>query len=419
MEPDNKHTRRPVSGKSDENLDELRQNSAKYALIQYVLGSIVEHSKPEESLALILQEIATLTAGKLRLFVEIHKGIWEGFSLEHYEKHRSWLSRYLIDEDLYSAVTRFGDVIYYRNLPERNRISEDIRQHLVKSQAESLVLVLLRGKPNIVIEVQDFIIPDRADRYLEAIREFVLPLKLSLHHTILLEESERARRRADLLLDLLFHDIRNSLNNMQVSLELLEMRWDDKQRSRENLLQAMDCSRTANRLLDRVKRILTMMPKDDLSSYDLCTVFETCVATVRANHRDITTDIAFPRPSTCQIKVLGNDLIYDLFENLLSNAVKAMKGKVGKITIEADVWDINPAFAHIKIIDQGSGMPEKIRPQVAGRFLTESTSGIGLGLSIVMRILEEIDGYLWYENRVPDDISKGTIANVALRIDRK
>ncbi|MDF1540626.1 MAG: hypothetical protein P1Q69_17140 [Candidatus Thorarchaeota archaeon] len=45
---------------------------------------------------------------------------------------------------------------------------------------------------------------------------------------MLLEESNRTKDHADLLLDLLFHDIRGHLSSLQIALELMEIHWENR-----------------------------------------------------------------------------------------------------------------------------------------------------------------------------------------------
>jgi nitrogen fixation/metabolism regulation signal transduction histidine kinase len=41
---------------------------------------------------------------------------------------------------------------------------------------------------------------------------------------------------------------------------------------------------------------------------------------------------------------------------------------------------------------------------------------MGLGLNVILRLVEQYAGYLWFEDRVEGDHSQGTTVNVALRL---
>lgn len=78
----------------------------------------------------------------------------------------------------------------------------------------------------------------------------------------------------------------------------------------------------------------------------------------------------------------GGELI-QVLSNLTNNAVRAMRGN-GRLSLRLTS---DPDAARITIADTGQGMPEDIRLKALDAFVTASPGGIGLGLSIVHRIV--------------------------------
>ncbi|MBN2230760.1 MAG: HAMP domain-containing histidine kinase [Candidatus Thorarchaeota archaeon] len=407
------------SSKNDPQLEEkqreLERNSIYYTQLRYILGELLRSSDPNTVLAAILQEIATLTGGIPSLAIEFHSGIWELFSLRYFVNQSKWVPRYLVNNDFYNYVVEQGEIYYNIHNPDRS-ISNEIKHHLDELDAKSILFYTLEGTPRMVIEVSNVIIPDRIERYLEAVREFVIPLRLSIQHAMLLEDSNRARRRSDLLLDLLFHDIRGSIGNLSIALELMEMKWDDHSKLYPILQDAMNQASFASNLLNRVRRVLTAKGDKDLEPCNLESTIAESISTIRTAFPEKKLDIQVKSRSEKQHHVLANELLHDVFQNLITNAIKSMNDRDDEIVIEIDEWKSDSNIIRVGIIDKGMGMPEELKPKMSGRFLTESTDGIGLGLSIVMRLLEDFGGYLWFENRVPDDWKQGTIANIALHL---
>ncbi|MEO1428580.1 MAG: ATP-binding protein [Cyanobacteria bacterium J06633_8] len=98
-----------------------------------------------------------------------------------------------------------------------------------------------------------------------------------------------------------------------------------------------------------------------------------------------------------------------VFMNIISNAIDALNNnksqKSGKISITTKVSENN--FAVIKIADNASGIPDKIKTKLFDPFFTTKPvgQGTGLGLSISYQIVvEKHNGKLWYES----EIGKGT-----------
>lgn len=88
--------------------------------------------------------------------------------------------------------------------------------------------------------------------------------------------------------------------------------------------------------------------------------------------------------------------------NLIKNAIQSIPvNRKGKITVSLSVKN---GRATIAVKDNGSGIPEEIRPQMFQPNFTTKTSGMGLGLAIVMKIVETFGWKIWYETT----IGKGT-----------
>lgn len=77
--------------------------------------------------------------------------------------------------------------------------------------------------------------------------------------------------------------------------------------------------------------------------------------------------------------------IEQLIRNLVNNSVKALKNKG---TIEINVYDSNDD-TYLSIKDNGSGIDKSDLENIFNPFYSKFTVGIGLGMSIVKRIVEE------------------------------
>jgi len=98
-----------------------------------------------------------------------------------------------------------------------------------------------------------------------------------------------------------------------------------------------------------------------------------------------------------------------VLNNLVLNAIQAMKGG-GKIKIQLSRKDEH--FVELSIEDNGPGIPSDIREKIFNLYFTTKSTGTGVGLSIVQRIVEEHDGSIIVES----EPGKGAIFKLILPI---
>ena len=80
--------------------------------------------------------------------------------------------------------------------------------------------------------------------------------------------------------------------------------------------------------------------------------------------------------------------------NLVSNAIQAMP-KGGKLGLRAFQQESDLV---ITITDTGKGIPEKIKPKLFTPFFTTKPRGQGLGLAVVKRMIEALNGKITFES---------------------
>jgi len=121
--------------------------------------------------------------------------------------------------------------------------------------------------------------------------------------------------------------------------------------------------------------------------------------------------------------ILGDeDRLVQVFHNLVRNAIEAMPGG-GRLTLVTRL-SMNPLFAkvdlgqgqkslaEIQIADEGQGMPEATRDKVFTPFFTTKDRGLGLGLALCHRIIEEHKGAI----QVTSEPGRGTAVSCFLPI---
>ncbi len=98
------------------------------------------------------------------------------------------------------------------------------------------------------------------------------------------------------------------------------------------------------------------------------------------------------------------DKLKQVFLNILRNSYEAVEEK-GKINISLSLLkEQSGRKIRVHIFDNGSGIPEEDRETVFEPFYTTKASGIGLGLPIARKIIEQHRGTI----RVKENVAKGT-----------
>jgi two-component system nitrogen regulation sensor histidine kinase GlnL len=118
------------------------------------------------------------------------------------------------------------------------------------------------------------------------------------------------------------------------------------------------------------------------------------------------------------------DRILQVFHNLVRNAVEAMGGG-GRLTLVTRL-SMNPLFAkvdlghgprsmaEIQVVDEGDGIPAATRARLFTPFFTTKDKGLGLGLALCHRIIEEHHGAI----QIASEPGKGTAVSCFLPIAR-
>jgi signal transduction histidine kinase len=113
----------------------------------------------------------------------------------------------------------------------------------------------------------------------------------------------------------------------------------------------------------------------------------------------------------CSI-ISAYDLLFQIWTNLIDNAIKYSKQ-------ECTIWitaDIESDFLKVSIRDEGIGIPMEKQSKIYDKFYqcdeSHKRQGSGLGLSIVNRIVELLNGSIFHVS----DEGKGTEVTVMIPV---
>lgn len=212
------------------------------------------------------------------------------------------------------------------------------------------------------------------------------------------------KRRADLYIDLLTHDIKNLNAAAAGYLQLIE---GGDERSRELVTKSMNALDDSSELIDSVVKLQrSREARVERGPVDLSDLLRQAVNAVSRPHgREVS--ISFTPASGH--RALGNGLLRDVFMNIIENAVKHSQKDI-VIGIGLDTVDKKgQEFQRVSVEDTGPGVPDELKDQIFYRAQRGRTGAVGrgIGLFLVRQLVEDLGGEVWVEDRVPGESTKG------------
>ena len=240
-----------------------------------------------------------------------------------------------------------------------------------------------------------------------------------------LKESEvrykKAYDKADFYKDLLAHDVSNIINNINASIQLIELWKEDSEMlsNKGDMIEIIkqQLERGAS-LVSNVRKLSEIEEGDKLvKSVDVLKVINDSIENVlsRFQYREIEINV---EKSNEIPKVKGGDLLIDAFENILINGALHNESDMISIWLKvSEVYKEDEKFVKIEFKDNGIGIIDDRKKAIFERSYKKdkSTGGMGIGLSLVKIIINSYDGQVWVDNRVRGDHTKGSIFIILLK----
>ena len=233
-----------------------------------------------------------------------------------------------------------------------------------------------------------------------------------------LKESEKNYRiafdRANFYKDLVIHDINNILNIIvsDVQLYSLYQKNPDKSKDPNTLIKRIgEAGYRGVRLVSNIQKLSKLEEVEKSKEIvDVFKVLNGAVNFIKKTYREKEVNIKLELYSK-KAKVIADELILDVFENILTNAVKYNENSPIEILVRISKFQKERIkFVKIEFIDNGIGISDSRKENIFQRAYKEdiSVSGMGFGLTLVKKIIENYKGEIWVENRVKDDYTMGS-----------
>ncbi|MGZ4813183.1 MAG: two-component system sensor histidine kinase NtrB [Terriglobales bacterium] len=223
-----------------------------------------------------------------------------------------------------------------------------------------------------------------------------------------LEQAQAEARRSERLAALgqlsagLAHEIRNPLGVIKGSAEMLTQKLGDSNPLATELSGYI--STETNRLSALVTRFLDFARPlhADLTPRDITAVLDRALNDVAQFWKGAPVRVEKEYEPGLPLVPLDESLCEQAFVNIVQNAYDAMGASGGMLRVQARkswarVRDGSVDGVELHIEDTGPGIPPELREQIFNPFVTTKRSGVGLGLSIVSKIIDGHHGTIRIE----------------------
>ncbi|HEV7693163.1 MAG TPA: ATP-binding protein, partial [Hyphomonadaceae bacterium] len=222
---------------------------------------------------------------------------------------------------------------------------------------------------------------------------------ITFHDTTRLVQGQRQAAWRDVARRIA-HEIRNPLTPIQLSAERLKRKFSSQITSDRETFDR--CTETITRQVADLGRMVeefsgfARMPKPTFGDFNLADVVQSVAFAQRMATPNITVSVTTPSP----VHMNGDErLLAQALTNIVKNAAEAVERQVeaGEIDAGSVTIDVTPEDEEVQVTvrDNGPGFPVQDRDRVLEPYVTTRKSGVGLGLAIVSRIVEDHGGRIW------------------------
>jgi len=223
-----------------------------------------------------------------------------------------------------------------------------------------------------------------------------------------------AYNRAEFYKDIFAHDINNILQSILSGTQIGQLILDGHEKFDDLKLNSEIIKEQVIRGAKLIKNVRKLSKLEEagrsLEKIEVLSVLRNTVSFVERSYKDKNLTIRVESIEE-SLFIMANDFLEDVFENLLINAIRHNKNSKIEITIRISREQNLDVNCHkMEFIDNGIGVDDSMKDKIFQRGYNEEKGvhGLGLGLSLVRRIIETYSGKIMVEDRVMGDRSKGS-----------
>ncbi len=260
--------------------------------------------------------------------------------------------------------------ILVNNLLRTDGIVEDIEVELINHKKETLQSIL---SLSMEMDADD-------NLYIQGIIHDISNLKRAEKATLQAEKLNSANR----LVRALAHEVRNPLNNINLSVEQMAQEAG----AEEGSVYMDIISRNSKRINDLITELLlssSTPPENVREKRSLQNILDESIATIidRITLKKVNWKVMYPNEPAY---IMGDPMKLKIaFTNIIINAIEAMHESKGELDIS-----VTSQNGHhlVSIKDNGTGISKETLPHLFEPYFTFKRNGLGMGLATTLNIIQ-------------------------------
>ena len=208
------------------------------------------------------------------------------------------------------------------------------------------------------------------------------------------------------------HEMKTPISVIKNYAELLRMEQISEEQRKEYAQSIEDAARKLSNLISNILKLnklenqrITPM----VGGYDVCRQLCDCILQFETAWEEKNLEVVVEIEDAARVNA-DESLLEIVWNNLLSNAIKFTEP--GGIITVRQISDEESVM--VSVADTGCGMSEQCKSRIFDKFYQADTShateGNGLGLALIKRVMELMDGEIWIDS----EEGKGSVFTVTL-----
>jgi len=294
---------------------------------------------------------------------------------------------------------------------------------IIREKVEAVPIIVLTGRDDESLAIQslkrgmqDYLVKGKIDPVLleRSILYAIERQQVKLEQEISKKRIEEEFQRANFYKDIFAHDMGNILQGILSVAQLckIQLMNPDGNNDIVDIIGVIENQIIrGSKLISNVRK-LSQLEESTMSiqSKEIHSILKTSINNLKNEYQTHNINIKI-RSSYKRVYVQANELLLDVFENVLINAVKHNENLSVEITIKISKKKENQiSYGKIEFIDNGIGIEDSRKDLVFTRASPDNNyiGGMGIGLSLVKRILDSYKGQIRVEDSFKGDHTKGS-----------
>jgi len=294
---------------------------------------------------------------------------------------------------------------------------------IIREKVETMPIIVLTGRDDeelaiqsLKLGMQDYLVKGKIDPALleRSILYAIERQQVKLEQEISKKKIEAEFQRANFYKDIFTHDMGNILQGILSVAQLckFQMMNPDVNNDIVDIIGVIENQIIrGSKLISNVRKLSQLEESTTpIQSKEIHSLLKTSINNLKNGYptHNISTKI---HSSYKKVYVQANELLLDVCENVLINAVKHNENLGVEIAIKISKKKENQiSYIKIEFIDNGIGIEDSRKDSIFTRASPENNyiGGMGIGLSLVKRILDRYKGQIRVEDSVRGDHTKGS-----------